>query len=47
MATIQQIQEFVAMAHRVGQSGLTVCSSGNLSVRLDNDEVMILSLIHI
>lgn len=29
------------MAHRVGQSGLTVCSSGNLSVRLDNDEVMI------
>ncbi|MFA4087119.1 class II aldolase/adducin family protein [Paramuribaculum intestinale] len=41
MATIQQIQEFVAMAHRVGQSGLTVCSSGNLSVRLDNDEVMI------
>ena len=41
MATIQQIQEFVELAHRVGQAGLTVCSSGNLSVRLDNDEVMI------
>lgn len=41
MATIQQIQEFVELAHRVGQAGLTVCSSGNLSVRLDNDEVLI------
>lgn len=42
MATIQQIEEFIAMAHKVGQCGLTVCSSGNLSLRLpENDEVLV------
>lgn len=29
------------MAHRVGQAGLTVCSSGNLSWRISDDEVLI------
>ncbi len=29
----EKIAEFVAYAHRVGEAGLTVCSSGNLSVR--------------
>ncbi|MCH5319397.1 MAG: class II aldolase/adducin family protein [Paramuribaculum sp.] len=40
MATIQQIEEFVACAHKVGEAGLTVCSSGNLSIRL-GDEVLV------
>lgn len=40
MATIQQILQFVEYAHRVGQAGLTVCSSGNLSWRI-GDEVLI------
>lgn len=40
MATIKQIEEFVAMAHKVGECGLTICSSGNLSVRI-GDEVLI------
>lgn len=41
MATIAQIQEFVRQAHRVGQAGLTICSSGNLSWRLPNGEVLL------
>ncbi len=41
MATTEQINEFVSQAHRVGDMGLTVCSSGNLSWRLENDEVLI------
>lgn len=40
MATIRQIEEFVGYAHKVGHAGLTICSSGNLSVRL-GDEVLI------
>ena len=40
MATRQQIEEFVECAHKVGTSGLTICSSGNLSVRI-GDEVLI------
>ena len=30
-----QIDEFVRQAHRVGDAGLTICSSGNLSWRVD------------
>ena len=40
MATIAQIEEFVDCAHKVGQLGLTVCSSGNLSIRI-GDEVLV------
>ena len=40
MITDQQIEEFLSYAHKVGDAGLTVCSSGNLSVR-SGDEVMI------
>lgn len=40
MATIKQIEEFVACAHKVGAAGLTVCSSGNLSIRI-GDEVLV------
>ena len=40
MATIQQIEEFVKCARRVGTEGLTICSSGNLSIRI-GDEVLI------
>lgn len=42
MAKISQIEEFVRQAHRVGQAGLTICSSGNLSWHLpDSDEVLV------
>lgn len=41
MATIAQIEEFVRQAHRVGAAGLTICSSGNLSWRLPNGEVLL------
>lgn len=41
MARISQIEEFVSQARRVGAAGLTICSSGNLSWRLDNDEVLL------
>ena len=34
MITEQHIQTFVAQAHRVGELGLTICSSGNLSWRV-------------
>lgn len=40
MITDKQIEEFVAQAHRVGDAGLTVCSSGNLSWRI-GDEVLV------
>lgn len=40
MANQTQIEEFVACAHKVGEMGLTVCSSGNLSIRI-NDEVLV------
>ena len=40
MATSESINQFVEMARRVGQAGLTVCSSGNLSIRL-GEEVLI------
>lgn len=42
MAKISQIQEFVRQARRVGDAGLTICSSGNISWRLpDSDEVLL------
>lgn len=40
MATSESINQFVEMARRVGRAGLTVCSSGNLSIR-HGDEVLI------
>ena len=40
MATSESINQFVEMARRVGKAGLTVCSSGNLSIRL-GEEVLI------
>ena len=40
MATKQQIDEFVACARRVGSENLTICSSGNLSIR-HGDEVLV------
>lgn len=33
MIAVEKIKEFVDNAHKVGAAGLTVCSSGNLSVR--------------
>lgn len=42
MAKVSQIEEFVRQAHRVGDAGLTICSSGNLSWRVpDADEVLL------
>lgn len=36
----EHIEEFLRQAHRVGDAGLTVCSSGNLSWRV-GDEVLV------
>lgn len=35
-----QIQEFLRQAHRVGDSKLTLCSSGNISWRI-GDEALV------
>lgn len=40
MITEKHIQEFVRQAHRVGEAGLTICSSGNLSWRI-GDEALV------
>lgn len=40
MITDKHINEFLAQAHRVGDAGLTVCSSGNLSWRI-GDEALV------
>jgi len=40
MINEQQIQTFIAQAHRVGELGLTICSSGNLSWRI-GDQALI------
>lgn len=40
MITEQHIKQFLAMAHRVGDAGLTICSSGNLSWRV-GDEALV------
>lgn len=34
------IEEFIRQAHRVGDAGLTVCSSGNLSWRIDEEALV-------
>lgn len=41
MATSKQIAEFIAAAHKVGAANLTICSSGNLSVRLPDGEALV------
>lgn len=38
--TNEQIEQFIAQAHRVGDAGLTICSSGNLSWRI-GDEALV------
>ncbi len=40
MITKENIQEFVAQAHRVGDARLTVCSSGNLSWRIGSEALV-------
>lgn len=40
MVTNEQIEQFVAQAHRVGDAGLTVCSSGNLSWRIEEEVLL-------
>ncbi|MCD7899040.1 MAG: class II aldolase/adducin family protein [Bacteroides sp.] len=40
MITNDQIEQFIAQAHRVGDAGLTVCSSGNLSWRIGNEALV-------
>ena len=40
MITNEQIEQFMAQAHRVGDANLTICSSGNISWRI-GDEVLI------
>ena len=34
MITNEHIEQFIAQAHRVGDAGLTICSSGNISWRI-------------
>lgn len=41
MATGQQIQEFIHWARRAGAEKLSLCSSGNLSWRVSDDEVLV------
>lgn len=41
MATHDQIQEFVNWARRAGDNQLSLCSSGNLSWRIADDEVLV------
>lgn len=41
MATEQQINEFIQWAHRAGAERLSLCSSGNLSWRISDDEVLV------
>lgn len=41
MATESQIQEFIKWAHRAGAEQLSLCSSGNLSWRISDDEVLV------
>ena len=40
MITNEQIEQFIAQAHRVGDAGLTLCSSGNISWRI-GEEVLV------
>ena len=41
MITEQHFEQFLAEAHRVGDAGLTVCSSGNISWRVEEGVVML------
>ena len=34
MITNEHIEQFIAQAYRVGDAGLTICSSGNISWRI-------------
>ncbi len=43
MVKQHHIDEFVRQAHRVGDAGLTICSSGNLSWRLDDGDTVLVS----
>lgn len=40
MITNEQIEKFIAEAHRVGDAGLTICSSGNISWRIGNEVLL-------
>lgn len=40
MITKENIQEFLAQAHRVGDARLTICSSGNLSWRIGSEALV-------
>lgn len=40
MKSQEHIEEFIQCAHKIGRAGLTVCSSGNLSIRY-GDEVLV------
>lgn len=40
MITNEQIEEFIGQAHRYGNAKLTICSSGNLSWRI-NDRILV------
>lgn len=45
MITNEHIEQFIAQAHRVGDAGLTICSSGNISWRI-GDEVLLSEQVH-
>lgn len=40
MISNEQIEQFIQQAHRVGDAGLTICSSGNISWRI-GDEALV------
>lgn len=40
MITERHMDEFLAQAHRVGDAGLTLCSSGNLSWRIGDEALL-------
>ena len=40
MITNDHIEQFIAQAHRVGDAGLTVCSSGNISWRIGEEALV-------
>lgn len=40
MVTKEQIEQFIAQAHRVGDAGLTICSSGNISWRIGEEALV-------
>ncbi len=41
MVSNKQLQEFIAAAHRAGNERLMLCSSGNLSWRIDDDVALV------